>query len=447
MSRSGKPRRRQAARLLVAATVLTTTMLWSGTASAAPSNAISCPGGPAGLLGCLPTPGRVATSVAQVASNSLMQGVTSWFTDGARWFLEQIGAMLASSTSPDLGAGWWIGKYRLLLGFAMVVAVAMLLMAIIQAGAKGSWEALAAALGIDVPVAAVVGSAGPILTQYLVQVADRLSGVLLAKLGADSATALGHSAQWLGAFGSIPTQQGVPLVVGALVAIVAIAAALLVLLELLLRANAIYLLVAVVPLAYAMRIWPVLRPVARRTTELLVAIVFVQPIIAFCVSLGAVAGTTLGGLGDATGAQFGTALSGVVMLLLGALSPWAVLSLLPVVEAGMASARQRQAASSGPRSALQTVYVGSYLTRLTHSAGRAATATAGGWPGSPAVVAQQVRTAAQATAAHVARAAQGQTGGRPSGSQRGPGAAPPGSTTQRGGSTRQRGSNRDRSGQ
>src|SRR6266508_1139627 len=97
-----------------------------------------------------------------------------------------------------------------------------------------------------------------------------------------------HAAQWLGDFGSIPTQQGVPLVVGALVAIVAIAAALLVLLELLLRANAIYLLVAVVPLAYAMRIWPVLRPVARRTTELLVAIDFVQPIIAFCVSLGAV---------------------------------------------------------------------------------------------------------------------------------------------------------------
>jgi hypothetical protein len=51
------------------------------------------------------------------------------------------------------------------------------------------------------------------------------------------------------------------------------------------------------------------------------------------------------------------------MLLLGALSPWAVLSLLPAVEAGMAAARQRQAATAGPRSALQTIYVGSYLSR------------------------------------------------------------------------------------
>jgi hypothetical protein len=389
----------------------------------------------------------VATSVARAASDSLMQGVTSWFTDGAKWFLDQVGAMLASATSPDLGASWWIGKYRMLLGFAMVVAIAMLLLAIIQAGAKGSWEALAAALGIDVPVAAVAGSAGPILTQYLVDLADRLSGALLTKLGADSSTALGHSAQWLAAFGSIPTQQDTPLVVGALVAIVAIVAALLVLLELLLRANAIYLLVAVVPLAYAMRIWPALRPVARRTTEVLVAIVFAQPVIAFCVSLGAAAGTALGAFGDATGTQFGTALSGVVMLLLGALSPWAVLSLLPVVEAGMAAARQRQAASSGPRSALQTVYVGSYLTRLTHSAGRAASVTAGGWPGSPAVVAQQVRAAAQTTAAHVGRATQGQTSGRASGSQRGSAAAPPGSATHPGGSARRRGSDRDRSGE
>jgi len=434
-SAEAKRRRGRAGRLLAAGALLVAAMLWSTTANAAPSNPAACPGGPAGLLGCLPTPGRLAASAAQSASSTVMAGVTTWFTDGARWFLEQIGGMLAGATRPNLGAAWWIGKYRLLLAFAAMVAVAMLLLAIIQAGAKGSWEGLAAALGVDVPVAALVGSAGPILTQYLVEVADWLSGALLGTIGADSATALGHTAQWLAAFGSIPTQPDTPLVVGALVALVTIVAALLVLLELLLRANAIYLLVAMVPLVYAMRIWPVLRPVARRTTEVLVAIVFVQPIIAFCVGLGAAAGASLGGLGSATGEQFGSALSGVVMLLLGALSPWALLSLLPSVEAGMAAARQRQAASAGPRSALQTVYVGSYLSRLTQSGGRRAGGMAGGWSGSPAVATQQVRAAAQATAARVARATQ-----RPGG------AAPGGPTGQRGASTRQRGSDRGRGG-
>ncbi len=445
MSRSADGPCRTTGPRLLAATVMVTAMLRTTAASAAPPRAASCPGGPAGLLGCLPTPGRLAASVAQSASNSLMQGVTAWFTDGARWFLQQIGDMLASATRPDLGAAWWTGQYRLLLAFAMVVAVATLLLAIIQAGAKGSWEGLAAALGVDVPVAAVVGSAGPILTQYLVDVADWLSGAMLSRVGGDSATALGHSAQWLAAFGSIPTQQGTPLVVGALVAVVTIVAALLVLLELLLRANAIYLLVAMVPLAYAMRIWPVLRPVARRTTEVLIAIVFVQPIIAFCVSLGAAAGAGLGGLRDANAAQFGTALSGVVMLLLGALSPWAVLSLLPAVEAGMSATRQRQAASAGPRVALQTVYVGSYLTRLTQSAGRAA-ATASGWPGSPAVVAQQVRAAAQATAAHVARSRHGQAGGQPPGPQGGGSSRPGSSAVQPGSSARRQGSDREQGG-
>src|SRR6266545_83631 len=381
MSRSADGPCRTTGPRLLAATVMVTATLSTTAASAAPSKAASCPGGPAGLLGCLPTPGRLAASVAQSASNSLMQGVTAWFTDGARWFLQQIGDLLASATRPDLGAAWWTGRYRLLLAFAMVVAVATLLLAIIQAGAKGSWEGLAAAVGV-----------------------------------------------------------------GALVAVVTIVAALLVLLELLLRANAIYLLVAMVPLAYAMRIWPVLRPVARRTTEALVAIVFVQPIIALCVSLGSAAGAGLGGLRDANAAQFGTALSGVVMLLLGALSPWAVLSLLPAVEAGMSAARQRQASSAGPRAALQTVYVGSYLTRLTQSAGRAAAAAAGGWPGSPAVVAQQVRAAAQATAAHVARSRHGQAGGQPPGPQGG-GSSRPGSSAVRPGSSAGRhGSDRGRGG-
>lgn len=411
MSRRGEPRRRLALRLLAGGIVAAMVASWVPAAQAAPPgpDASACPGGPAGLLGCALSPGRLAGSLAQTAGNSLMAGMTSWFTDGARWVLSQIGEMLASATRPDLGADWWVGKYRLVLAFAVVVAVATLLLAIIQAAAKASWEGLAAAVGVDVPVAAVAGSAGPILTQYLVDVADRVSAVLLAGFGADSATALGRTGQWLGSFGVASGQPAAPLVIAALVAMLTIVAGLLVVLELMLRANAIYLLVAMVPLAYAMRIFPVLRPVARRTTEVLIAIIFLQPIIALCVSLGAAAGASLGRVGDATAAQFGSALSGAVMLLLGALSPWAVLSFLPVVEAGLSAARQRQAATAGPRAALQAVYVGSYLSRLTQSAGRTATTASGGWSSSPAAVSAQVRAAAQATAEHVAKATQGRS--------------------------------------
>jgi len=422
MSRHGEHRGRLARWLLAGALAPAVVAAGATAASAAPSGQgpTTCPGGPAGLLGCTLSPGRLAGSLAQSAGNSLMAGVTSWFTDGARWMLSQVGGMLASATRPDLGADWWVGKYRLLLAFAMVVAVATLLLAIIQAGAKASWEGLASAVGVDVPVAAVVGSAGPILTQYLVDFADRLSVVLLAGLGADSATALGHTGEWLGGLGAaVPGQQATPLVIGALVAMVTIVAGLLVVLELLLRANAIYLLVALVPLAYAMRIWPVLRPVARRTTEVLVAIVFLQPIIALCVSLGAAAGASIGPVGGATAKQFGSALSGAVMLLLGALSPWAVLSFLPVVEAGMSAARQRQAATAGPRSALQAIYVGSYLSRLAQSAGQTAKAVPGGWATSPAVVSAQVQAAARTTAAHVARSTRGQTSSESTGARGG----------------------------
>jgi len=432
MSRPAEHRGRLARWLLAGGLVFVAVASEVTAASAAPPgpDATACPGGPAGLLGCALSPGRLAGSLAQTAGNSLMAGVTAWFTDGARWVLSQIGGMLASATRPDLGADWWVGRYRLLLAFAMVVAVATLLLAIIQAGAKASWEGLASAVGVDVPVAAVVGSAGPILTQYLVDLADRLSAVLLAGFGADSATALGRTGEWLGALGTAaPGQQSAPLVIGALVAMVTIVAGLLVVLELLLRANAIYLLVALVPLAYAMRIWPVLRPVARRTTEVLIAIIFIQPVIALCVSLGAAAGASLGPVGGANGAQFGSALSGAVMLLLGALSPWAVLSFLPAVEAGLSAARQRQATTAGPRSALQSIYVGSYLSRLTQSASRTAKAVSGGWATSPAVISAQVQAAAQATATHVARSTRGQASGESSTARGRSSAGTPGSTS------------------
>ena len=422
MSQRGEKWGRRARSVLGGSLVPAVLAVGPTTANAAPSGQgpTTCPGGPAGLLGCVLSPGRLAGSLAQSAGNSLMAGVTSWFTDGARWVLSQIGEMLTSATRPDLGADWWVGKYRLLLAFAMVVAVATLLLAIIQAGAKVSWEGLASAVGVDVPVAAVVGSAGPILTQYLVDLADRLSAVLLAGLGADSATALRQTGEWLGTLGAaVPGQQATPLVIGALVAMLTIVAGLLVVLELLLRANAIYLLVALVPLAYAMRIWPVLRPVARRTTEVLVAIVFLQPIIALCISLGAAAGASIGPVGGTTARQFGSALSGAVMLLLAALSPWAVLSFLPVVEAGLSAARQRQATTAGPRAALQSVYVGSYLSRLTQSASQTAKAASGGWATSPAVVSAQVLAAARTTSAHVARSTRPQASpqaGAPGGS-------------------------------
>lgn len=357
----------------------------------------SCQGGPAAVLGCVASPRRLAGAVVQSASSQVMAGVTGWVTDAASWFLAHVQELLVGTTGPDLGASWWVDRYRLLLAFAALVAAATLLIAIVDAAVKGSWEGLARALGIDVPVAAISGSATPVLVGYLIGVADWLSARLLEGFGHDSVTALTNTATWFGTFGQAGG-PAMPLFLGALLALVAIVGGVLVTLELVLRANAIYLVTALIPVAYALRVWPALQPLARRTVEVLVAVIMAQPVVALAISIGAPAGANLGVPGQRPTVEFGRALTGTVMLLLAALAPWAILHLLPALEAGMAAQRQRAAVSAGPRAVIQTVYVGSYLGRMTQPALRRAAGglNAGGGAGGQGGW-QLARTAADTT--------------------------------------------------
>jgi hypothetical protein len=173
--------------------------------------------------------------------------------------------------------------------------------------------------------------------------------------------------------------------------------------------------------------------VGRRTTEVLVAVIFTQPVVALAVGMGAAAGASLDGVGDATFREFGTAIAGAVLLLLAALAPWGMVALMPGLEAAVSSAyRQRAAVGGGFRTTVQTGYTATYLGRLAHAgatratstgSGTAGTGTAGsgagaaGW-GVP-VAAAAARAAGQAVATR-----QGQMGGAVTGQAAPPGAAP-----------------------
>src|SRR6266498_3879075 len=138
-----------------------------------------CAAGPGGLLGCIPGPGDLLSGAAKSVGGGVMKAFTTFFTDGARWFVEQVESFLVAADRPDLSAGWWVHKYDLMLALAWVVAAATLLLALIDAAAKGSWQGLGRAVLVDVPVAGVVGGFGPLVIQYLVDLADWLSSRLL----------------------------------------------------------------------------------------------------------------------------------------------------------------------------------------------------------------------------------------------------------------------------
>ncbi len=391
-----------------------------------------CAAGPGGLLGCIPGPGDLLSGAAKSVGGGVMKAFTTFFTGGAKWFIEQVQSFLVAADRPDLSADWWVHKYDLMLALAWVVAAATLLLALIDAAAKGSWSGLGRAVLVDVPVAGVVGGFGPLLIQYLVDLADWLSSRLLQDLGADAGKALGSSAEWFASFGGASGNPSVPLLAGFVAALVTIFAAFLVFLELLLRANAIYLIAALVPVVYAVRIWPAASGVARKTTEVLVAVVFAQPVVALAIAMGAAASASLDGIGSASLKEFGTAVAGAVFLLLAALAPWGMLSLMPALEAAMAAHRPRAAIGGGARAAMTTAYTGTYLGRLAQagasraSGGRGDTAAvAAAWGASPAAAgAAATQTAVEA--GKVVAATQEQLGATTAGAGAPPASSPPG---------------------
>jgi hypothetical protein len=338
-----------------------------------------------------------------------MKVFTVFFTDGAKWFLDRLQELVTAPTRPDLSVGWWAEKYNLMLALAAVVAAATLILALIDDAAKGSPEGLARAVLADVPVAGLVGGIAPLVIQYLVNLADWLNGRLLQDLGVDSARTLGSSAEWFAAFSSATGSPAAPAVAGLIAALVTILAAFLIFLELMLRANAIYLIAALIPVLYAVRIWPAAKTVVRRTTEVLVAVVFVQPVVGLAVAMGAGASAALGGVGDTTFQEFGAAIAGATMLLLAALSPWAFIALLPALEGAVSHGRgQRDAVRAGARTGLQTAYTGTYLGRLAH-AGATRTSISrnrGGGAGSAGAVAGWGVPVATAAARGAAQAGQ-----------------------------------------
>ena len=92
------------------------------------------------------------------------------------------------------------------------------------------------------------------------------------------------------------------------------------------RQAAVYVIVLMLPVVFASLVWPARRVWAIRATELLVALILSKFAIVAVLALGGAALSH--GLGNGVAAL----LAGLVLVLLGAFAPWALLRLLPLHE-------------------------------------------------------------------------------------------------------------------
>ena len=119
-----------------------------------------------------------------------------------------------------------------------------------------------------------------------------------------------------------------------LIALLVAVAAFVLWIELLIRAAAVYVAVLFLPLALATLVWPAVSHWCRRLVETLAALILSKFVIVATLSLaaGAVSSGTAGT--GAHGAGFSAVLAGGALLVMATFVPFAILRLIPAVEAG-----------------------------------------------------------------------------------------------------------------
>jgi hypothetical protein len=300
----------------------------------------------------------IASSAVGFGANSVLNALGSWVSDGASWLLAQIGKVIADTTTIDLGASWFTDHYQIMAVLSGAVIMPMLLMGIMQSIYRQNSSTLIRSVLVNVPLALLLTAVAVKLVQLGLALTDDMSSAISQGAGLNSGHFLASVAKGLSnsSANGQPTAPAFVVFVGGLVVVFG---ALMVWVELLIRAAAVYVAVLFLPLALASLAWPAIAHWCRRLVDTLVALVLGKFVIVAVLSLaaGALAGGSQGG---SAGGGFAAVLAGAALLLFAAFAPWALFRLLPFLEAGAVghleslSHRAHQTASAPAKSLAHT---------------------------------------------------------------------------------------------
>ncbi len=249
------------------------------------------------------------------------------------------GAFNGDSTRVDLTGGWFSSDGgSTVTAMTSVIAGSLVLvflfMSLIRAMAAGEFSTMWRAALVDVPVAFLA-------TALTVVVAS----ALLAMVDEASATLLGSDGEQLAAFGESLTnveQLSLAGLLGILFGLLFIIGAVLVWIQLLVRAALIYIVIAFAPITWVTRAYPGTRGIARRGAEIAVALIVSKFAMAISFRLGAEA---MSSADVASGeADLSAMLVGAAIMLMTAFMPWMIFKVIPAVESATAAAGAERAA-------------------------------------------------------------------------------------------------------
>jgi hypothetical protein len=267
--------------------------------------------------------GDAAPSGSQVTRALGLAAVAAWATGGAKAALQETARLMSRTTSPQLRSTWFSATYWRIAAISAVLTLPFLFAAAVQAMIRSDLSLLLRAAFGYLPLAMLaVGIAAP-LTMLLLSVADELSAIVASTAGGASGRFLSLAAQKIGALTLVGSSPFLAFVIG----VFTVAGALVLWIELVMREAAVYVIVLMLPLAFAALVWPARRVWATRAVELLVALILSKFAIVAVLSLGGAA--LSGSLGQRS---ISSLVAGLVLLVMGAFCPWALLRLMPLSE-------------------------------------------------------------------------------------------------------------------
>ena len=256
---------------------------------------------------------------------AVFDGLARWVAQGTSSLLGPVVEAIDHVTKPDLRAAWFDGQYRRMGVVAGYLVLPLLVAAAITAIVRQDPRGLLRAIGVQLP-AAVIGMAVAVqLINLALAATDGLCAVVSAGTGSDTKALFDHLHRSLDV-----ASPGAGSFAVMIVSIVVAIGALLLALELIVRTAAVYVAVLFLPVAFAGLVWPSTARWGRRLAETLTVLILskfvVVAVVAMAVAaLGAgIAGEGLSGL-----------LTGASLLLLAGGAPFALLRMVPIVEAGM----------------------------------------------------------------------------------------------------------------
>jgi hypothetical protein len=285
--------------------------------------------------------GGAAQAVASTASTALgLAAIGAWVLSGAQVVLNETAAALGKTTAPQLNTTWFSSTYWRMSAIAAVLTLPFLFAAAVQALVRSDLGLLVRAAFGYLPLAMLAVAIAAPVTTLVLAASDELCNFISSAAGDASAHFLAKAAGVIAGLTAFTESPFLAFFVGLFM----IGAAFALWVELLMREAAVYVIVLMLPLAFAAMVWPARRIWAIRAVELLVALILSKFAIVAVLSLGGAAISAGSGQGSIT-----AVMAGAVLVMLAAFSPWALLRFIPLTElaSGAAGALRGELRSAG----------------------------------------------------------------------------------------------------